>query len=72
MHDVFPRDTYYSEAFDTPTLIEVWRTAPYMYNGQFTTVKELLVEGKHGTTRGGVKRLTTQQIDDLVEFVLSL
>jgi len=62
-----------NDNFDTPTLIECWRTAPYMHDGHYTTMKELLTEGKHGQKSGGnVDKLTAEQIDDLVEFVLSL
>jgi len=59
---------YRRDAFDTPTLIECWRTAPYMHDGHFTTIKELLTKGKHGN----VEKLTGRQVDELVEFVLSL
>lgn len=58
--------------FDTPTLIEVWRTAPYMNNGHWLTVRELLREGKHGNQDGLLDRLSEQEFDDLVEYVLSL
>lgn len=60
-----------TDHFDTPTLIEVWRTAPYLHDGRYLTVKELLTDGKHGRSHGknGVSR---QEMDDLVEFVLSL
>ncbi len=58
--------------FDTPTLVEVWRTAPYLHDGRAATIKELLTtcnrEDRHGTT----STLTQEQIDDLAEFVLSL
>ncbi|MCR4411991.1 MAG: hypothetical protein NUV77_06145 [Thermoguttaceae bacterium] len=60
-----------SERFDTPTLVEVWRTAPYLHDGRYTTVKELLVEGKHALRRVDPP-LEEQEIDDLVEYVLSL
>ena len=73
MHDVGSRAKYgWTDRFDTPTLIEVWRTAPYLHGGQYLTVKELLVEGKHGLRGGRLEKLTEQEIDDLVEFVLSL
>ena len=36
------------------------------------TFKELIKEGKHGRKFGEVEKLTDQEIDDLVEFVLSL
>jgi len=72
-HDVRTQGPYDHRAtFDTPTLIEVWRTAPYLHDGRYTTVKELIAEGKHGSTRGNVDELDQSQIDDLVEFVLSL
>jgi YVTN family beta-propeller protein len=58
------------DTFDTPSLIECWRTAPYMHDGHYTTLKEVLTEGKHGQT-GGVT-LTDKEIADLVEFVKSL
>ncbi len=59
-----------TDRFDTPTLVEVWRTAPYLHDGRYTTVKQLLTRGKHGLRRGD--ELNDQEIDDLVEFVLSL
>jgi YVTN family beta-propeller protein len=73
MHDVGSRDKYgWTDRFDTPTLIEVWRTAPYLHGGQYLTLKELLVQGKHGLGGSRLEGLTEQEIDDLVEFVLSL
>jgi YVTN family beta-propeller protein len=57
--------------FDTPTLIEVWRTAPYFHDGRYTTVKESISKCKD-RKEGGDVELNKQQIDDLVEFVLSL
>lgn len=74
MHLVFPKEDFHTErdAMDTPTLLEVWRTAPYGHLGAHTTVKSFLVEGKHGTTRGGTDGLSEADIDALVAFVLSL
>jgi hypothetical protein len=40
-----------------------------MHDGSYATMKEVFTKGKHGLN--GVK-LTPEQIDDLVEFVLSL
>ncbi len=61
-----------NERFDTPTLAEVWRTAPYLHDGRYTTVRELLVEGRHGLGGGRLESLSEQDLQDLVEFVLSL
>ena len=72
-HDIGSRNSYdHRGKFDTPTLIEAWRTAPYPHDGRWVTVKELIATGKHGDTRGEIDRLDEQQLDDLVEFVLSL
>jgi len=57
--------------YDTPTLIEVWRTAPYLHDGRYTTVEELLREGHHGL-RDRTPTLSEQELRDLAEFVLSL
>ena len=73
MHDVGTRSPFgYTDRFDTPTLVEVWRTAPYLHNGRYVTIKELIAEAKHGNIRGCIDELSEQEIDDLVEFVLSL
>lgn len=74
MHDVGSKGEYDRNqlSFDTPTLVECWRTAPYMHDGHYVTVKELIREGKHGNRVGEVEKLTEQELDDLVEFVLSL
>lgn len=54
------------------SLVESWRTAPYLHDGSAPTVVELLRERNpqdaHGTTSG----LTPEQLADLAAFVLSL
>jgi len=60
------------DAYDTPTLVEVWRTAPYLHDGRYLTVRDLIVEGNHFAPDDRLKKLTAQEIDDLVEYVLSL
>ena len=58
--------------FDTPTLCEVWRTMPYLYDGRALTLEDALVkenpEGKHGN----VAELDEKSRGDLFEYVLSL
>ena len=57
--------------FDTPVLSELWRTAPYLNDGCAASIKEVLtkynIDDKHGKT----SQLSEQEIDDLVEFLLS-
>ncbi|MFW6170614.1 MAG: cell surface protein [Planctomycetota bacterium] len=73
MHDVGSRSELDRQnEFDTPTLIEVWRTAPYMHDGQYTSIKQLITEGEHGASVGDLESLTEKELNDLVEFVLSL
>ena len=73
MHKVGTKSPFgYSDRFDTPTLVEVWRTAPYLHDGRYVTIKELIAKGKHGKSRGRIDTLSQQEIDDLAEFVLSL
>ncbi len=73
LHRVGSQDSNdYIDAFDTPSLIEVWRTAPYMNTGAYLTIRELLLEGKHGARDGRLDKLSPQEQDDLIEYVLSL
>jgi len=73
MHNVHTRGPAdYVDQFYTPTLVEVWRTAPYLHDGRYATIKELIVKGKHGKSDGRASELSEQEVDDLVEFVLSL
>jgi len=57
---------------DTPTLVEVWRTAPYLHDGRAATIREVITTYNHADTRGKTSQLTEQQIDDLAEYLLSL
>ena len=72
LHNVGTSKFDYYDAYDTPTLIEVWRTAPYLHDGRYETIRELIVDGKHFAPDNRLDQLTEQEIDDLVEFVLSL
>ncbi|MHB8971982.1 MAG: hypothetical protein ACYC3X_19365 [Pirellulaceae bacterium] len=63
---------HFNNQFDTPTLVEVWRTAPYLNQGRYPTIRELLSDGRHGLSDAENEQLTEQDVGDLVEFVLSL
>lgn len=63
------RDT---DRFDTPTLIELWRTAPFLHDGSAATLLEVLTVRNAGDTHGKTSDLTPEQLDDLVEYLLSL
>ncbi|MDT8300582.1 MAG: c-type cytochrome [Sedimentisphaerales bacterium] len=57
--------------FDTPSLVEAWRTAPYLYDGRAATIEEVIAiynpDDKHGLT----SNLSVQEITDLANFILS-
>ena len=72
MHDIGSKSPCdHHRDFDTPTLIEVWRTAPYLHDGRYTTVKESISKCKDHKEGSDVE-LSEQQLNELVEFVLSL
>jgi cytochrome c peroxidase len=61
-----------NKEFDTPTLIEVWRTAPYLHDGRAVTIREVLTRFNKNDRHGSTSELTEKEIEDLAEFVLSL
>jgi YVTN family beta-propeller protein len=58
--------------YDTPTLLGVYRTGPYLHHGRAKTLRDVLTtcnkENKHGKT----SHLMPCELDDLVEFLKSL
>ena len=61
-----------NQSFDTPTLVEVWRTSPYLYDGRAQTIKEVLTRYNAGNRHGKTSTLTDEEINKLAEFILSL
>ena len=61
-----------TDKFDTPSLIEVWRSGPYLHDGSAATIRDVLTARNQKHEHGVTSDLTPQQVDDLVEFVLSL
>ena len=66
------KDLDENKSFDTPTLIEAWRTAPYLYDGRSRTIKEVLTKHNSGDKHGKTSTLTDEEINSLAEFILSL
>jgi YVTN family beta-propeller protein len=67
--NAFDRD---DKEFDTPTLRELWRTAPYLHDGSAATVRDVFASRNPKDEHGKTSQLTPQQLDDLVEYLLSL
>jgi YVTN family beta-propeller protein len=61
-----------ADIFYTPTLVEVWRTAPYLHDGSAATMRDALTTGNRDDQHGKTSHLKPEQIEDLVEYVLSL
>jgi len=59
-------------AYDVPTLVEVWRTAPYLHDGRAPTLKALFTSASSGPVLNLTGRLSQREIDDLIVFVLSI
>jgi cytochrome c peroxidase len=73
-HDVGTRAAYDrpTDKFYTPTLIEVWRTAPYLHTGSAATMRDVVTTCNPHDEHGETSKLSQQDIDDLCEYVLSL
>jgi cytochrome c peroxidase len=60
------------DEFDTPTLIELWRTAPYLHDGSASTLRDVLTSRNGGDRHGVTSKLSRRDIDDLGIYLLSL
>jgi DNA-binding beta-propeller fold protein YncE len=65
-------DRHQDTAFDTPTLVETWRTAPYLYDGRAATAKDLLTTFNKSDSHGRTSQLSEKELADLIEYMLSL
>lgn len=61
-------DVEFEQGWDTPTLREVWRTAPYLFDGRAATMFDLFYEHRHGI-QGKISR---KDAEALAEYVNSL
>ena len=58
--------------FDTPTLLGVYRSAPYLHHGTAKTLRDVLTTANPNDKHGRTSHLTSAEISDLVEFLKSL
>jgi YVTN family beta-propeller protein len=58
--------------YDTPTLLGVYRTAPYLHHGKAKTLRDVLTTCNKGDKHGKTSHLKPAEIDDLVDFLKSL
>ena len=60
------------DRFDTPTLVEWWRTAPYLHDGSAVTIEEVLTTKNPNDGHGPTSHLAPAQFQDLAAYVRSL
>ena len=61
-------DVEFEAGWDTPTLREVWRTAPYLFDGRAATMEEVFMVHKHGIDG----KISRKDAEALAEYVNSL
>lgn len=57
---------------DTPSLLGLWASAPYFHDGSASTLKEVLTGRNADDKHGRTSILTTNEIEDLALYLLSL
>jgi YVTN family beta-propeller protein len=68
-HDVGSRSQYDRvDEFYTPSLVECWRTGPYLHDGRYLTIRELLIDGNHGNA---ADVLSEEEFEQLALYVLT-
>lgn len=60
------------QLFDTPALKEIWRTAPYLHDGSAATLRDVLTTRNPSDRHGHTSQLTADELQDLIEYLLTL
>ena len=58
--------------FDTPSLLESYRTAPYLHDGRARTLREIFTEHNPDNIHGLTGGLSQEEIDALVAYIRTL
>jgi len=58
--------------FDTPSLVEAWRTGSYLYDGRADTMDDVLKKFNTGDRHGVTSDLKGDELNDLIEYIMSL
>lgn len=58
--------------FDTPTLLGIYRTAPYLHHGKAASLEDLLTTHNKKDQHGHTSQLSEKEIANLVSFLKSL
>ncbi len=58
--------------YDTPSLVEGYRTAPYLHDGRAATLREVFTKFNPDDRHGRTSQLTPAELDDLIAYLNSL
>jgi len=58
--------------YDTPSLVEAYRTAPYLHDGRAVTLEDVFTTHDESGKHGNAKKLSSSEFDDLIEYLRSL
>ncbi len=57
---------------DTPTLLGIWQTAPYLHDGSAPTLLDVLTTRNPDGLHGATGDLTDEELDELVAYMLQI
>ena len=60
------------KGFNTPSLLGLARSAPYLHDGSASTLKARIIQGKDGNRHGTTAQLSDDEVDDLVSYLQTL
>ena len=60
------------KGFNTPSLLGIARSAPYLHDGSARTLKARILQGKEADKHGNTSQLTPAEVDDLVSYLQTL
>ncbi|MBI5690449.1 MAG: cell surface protein [Verrucomicrobia bacterium] len=58
--------------FDTPTLVELWRSGPFLHDGSAVTIRDVLNGASRAGKHGQTGHLSPQELEELAAYILSL
>jgi cytochrome c len=76
LHDVgtglFDKSERMGTKYDTPTLLSIYRSAPYLHDGSAKTLRDVVTTCNKDDKHGKTSQLKSGEVDDLVAFLKSL
>ncbi len=61
-----------AKGLNTPSLLGLARSGPYLHDGSATTLKARIIQGKEGNRHGSTSQLSSDEVDDLVSYLQTL